>query len=174
MEIAHALAHWHEFYVLVGTAGATLVGLLFVAVSLGTGYLTEERAEATRTFFSPVVVHFAAVFFLSCVALVPGHTSAFFAAAIGATAAISLCVSGYAMAKIMGKYRTPYISDRFAYGLLPALGYCALVGAAAMAYAENDYALEALAGAMLLLLLVNIRNAWDLMLSMVRRHTGPG
>jgi hypothetical protein len=29
--------------------------------------------------------------------------------------------------------------------------------------------LEVLAGALLLLLLVNIRNAWDLMLSMVRR-----
>ena len=47
------LEHWHEFYVLVGTAGATLVALLFVAVSLGAGFLTDKQAAATRTFYQP-------------------------------------------------------------------------------------------------------------------------
>jgi hypothetical protein len=28
----HALESWHDFFVLVGTAGATLLALLFVAV----------------------------------------------------------------------------------------------------------------------------------------------
>ena len=32
---ADALKEWHDFYLLVGTAGATLLALLFVAVSLG-------------------------------------------------------------------------------------------------------------------------------------------
>ena len=68
-----ALKEWHDFYVLVGTAGATLLALLFVAVSLGAGYLTEERQSATRTFMSPVVVHFTSVFFLCAVALFPWH-----------------------------------------------------------------------------------------------------
>ena len=58
---ADALKEWHDFYLLVGTAGATLLALLFVAVSLGTGFLTEERQEATRTFMSPVVIHFTSV-----------------------------------------------------------------------------------------------------------------
>lgn len=75
MEIAHELEHWREFYLLVGTGCGTLVALLFVAVSLGTGFLTEERADATRTFFSPVVSHFAVVFFLSCIALIPAHSA---------------------------------------------------------------------------------------------------
>ena len=56
------LERWHDFFVLVGTAGATLVALLFVAVSLGVGFLTDGRAAATRAFFSPVVVHFTAIF----------------------------------------------------------------------------------------------------------------
>ena len=50
------LERWHDFFVLVGTAGATLVALLFVAVSLGAGFLTDGRAAATRAFFSSVVV----------------------------------------------------------------------------------------------------------------------
>jgi len=45
---------------------ATLLGLLFVAVSLGAGYLTEEHQLAIRTFYSPVVIHFTSVFLLVC------------------------------------------------------------------------------------------------------------
>jgi len=30
-----SLHEWHEFYILLGTAAATLLALLFVAVSLG-------------------------------------------------------------------------------------------------------------------------------------------
>ena len=61
MWAADALKEWHDFYLLVGTAGATLLALLFVAVSLGTGFLTEQRQEATRTFMSPVVIHFICI-----------------------------------------------------------------------------------------------------------------
>ena len=61
MWAAEALKQWHDFYLLVGTAGATLLGLLFVAVSLGIGFLTEERQGATRTFMSPVVIHFTSL-----------------------------------------------------------------------------------------------------------------
>jgi hypothetical protein len=39
MWATEALKDWHDFYVLVGTAAATLLGLLFIAVSLGAGYL---------------------------------------------------------------------------------------------------------------------------------------
>ncbi|MGE5162400.1 MAG: hypothetical protein ACM3Z4_04270 [Hyphomicrobiales bacterium] len=41
-----------------------------------------------------------------------------------------------------------------------------------MIYADRNYALEVLAGALLLLAIVNIRNAWDLTLTMVRHHAG--
>jgi hypothetical protein len=58
MWAVEALKEWHDFYILLGTAAATLLGLLFVAVSLGAGYLTEEHQYGTRTFMSPVVVYF--------------------------------------------------------------------------------------------------------------------
>jgi hypothetical protein len=35
---ADTLKGWHDFYLLVGTAWATLLGLLFVALSLGRGF----------------------------------------------------------------------------------------------------------------------------------------
>ena len=165
-----SLKEWHDFYVLVGTAGATLLALLFVAVSLGAGYLTEERQSGTRTFMSPVVVHFTSVFFLSAVALIPWHQARFFAALIGATALIGAIISTYITIQIVRTDMTNYIEDYLAYGLLPGLGYLALLAAAVSIYLEKDFGLTALAGALLLLAIVNIRNAWDLTLSMARRH----
>jgi hypothetical protein len=167
---ADALKEWHDFYLLVGTAGATLLALLFVAVSLGTGFLTEERQEATRTFMSPVVIHFTSVLFLSAVALFPSHQAKFFAALIGASALIGATVSTYITVQVVRTDMTNYMEDYFAYGIFPGLGYLALLAAAVLIYLERDFGLDALAGALLLLAIVNIRNAWDLTLTMVRRH----
>lgn len=167
----HALESWHDFFVLVGTAGATLLALLFVAISLGAGILGEGRAAATRAFFSPVVIHFSAVFFLSAVALVPGHRTIFFTVVIGACALSGLGVSLFATVQLMRHNWTHYKQDHLAYGLLPTISYFALLVAADLIWTENEFAVDVVAGALLLLLLVNVRNAWDLTLSMVRRQT---
>lgn len=167
-----ALHEWHEFYILLGTAGATLLALLFVAVSLGTGYLSDKHQQGTRTFMSPVVIHFTAVFFLSAVCLVPSHGPVFFAILIAGTAVIGVVVSIVISVWVVRTELTQYLSDYFAYGLLPVVAYLALLVASIMIYLGRDYALEVLAGGLLLLLIVNVRNAWDLTLSMVRRHAG--
>jgi hypothetical protein len=165
-----ALKEWHDFYLLVGTAGATLLALLFVAVSLGTGFLTEERRAPTRTFMSPVVIHFTSVFFLSAVALFPAHNAKFFAALIGATALIGASISTYITVQVVRTDMTNHMEDYLAYGILPVLGYLALLAAAVSIYLKQHFGLDALAGALLLLTIVNIRNAWDLTLTMVHRH----
>lgn len=170
MSAVETLKEWHDFYVLVGTAGATLLALLFVAVSLGAGFLTKERQSATQTFMSPVVVHFTSVFFLSAIALLPWHQAKFFAALIGVTALIGAILSTYITVQVVRTNMTNYVEDYLAYGLLPGIGYFALLAAAGLIYLEKDFGLDALAGALLLLAIVNIRNAWDLTLTMVRQH----
>ncbi len=170
MRPTDALKEWHDFYVLVGTAGATLLALLFVAASLGAGFLTDERREATRTFMSPVVIHFTSVFFLSAIALFPSHQAKFFAAMIGATALIGATLSTYITVQVVRTDMTNYVEDYLAYGILPGLGYLALLAAAASIYLDKEFGLDALAGALLLLAVVSIRNAWDLTLTMVRQR----
>jgi hypothetical protein len=165
-----ALKDWHDFYLLVGTAGATLLALLFVAVSLGAGYLTEERQSATRTFMSPVVVHFSSVFFVAAIALFPTHGAKLFATLVGATAVIGAGISSYITVQVVRTDLTNLMEDYFAYGVLPGFGYVALLAAAVSIYLQMDFGLNALAGALLLLTLVNIRNAWDLTLAMARRR----
>jgi len=169
MESLHA---WHEFYLLLGTAGATLLALLFVAVSLGSGFLSSKDQRGTRTFMSPVVIHFTSVFFVSAICLVPSHGPVFFAILIGATAVLGIAVSIVITVWVVRTEMTDYVPDYFAYGLLPVGGYLAMLAASVMIFRNQAYAPEVLASGLLLLAIVNIRNAWDLTLSMVRRHAG--
>jgi len=117
-----------------------------------------------------VVIHFTSVFFISAIALVPTHRTIVFAALIGATALIGTLVSAVVTVQLVRRNWTQYLEDYLAYGLLPAIGYLTLAAAAVMIFTETGYAFDVLAGGLLLLLIVNIRNVWDLMLSMVRRQ----
>jgi hypothetical protein len=164
------LAEWHDFFLLVGTAGATLVALLFVAASVGTGFLSAEGALGTRIFMTPVVIHFAAVFFISAVGLVPALDVKVFAGVIGAAAFVGLGVSAYVTYMVLKTSMTRDNFDRLAYGLLPAIAYAAVLAAAWLACTGKEWSIDVLSGALLLLAVVNIRNGWDLTLSMVRRH----
>jgi len=172
MDLTATLREWSDFYLLVGTAGATLVALLFVAVSIGVGFLTRARAAAVRTYMSPVVVHFAAVVFISAGAMAPAHPGLLVPVVIGAAALVGAGVGLYTTVRVAKDQADEIVFfDRFAFGALPALAYVAIFVAAAVN--RWVYAPELLAGGLLLLLLVNIRNAWDLMLTMARRHEAP-
>ncbi|HTR83785.1 MAG TPA: hypothetical protein VMI56_04870 [Reyranella sp.] len=164
------LKEWHDFYILLGTASATLLGLMFIAVSLGAGFLTEERQAGTRTFMTPVVVHYGSVFFLSALALFPSHQAAVLAVLVGAIALAGAGLSTWITIRVVRTSMTNYVEDYFAYGVLPGVAYLALLGAAASICLEKELGFDLLAGALLLLAIVNIRNAWDLTLSMVRQH----
>jgi hypothetical protein len=40
-----SLEHWHDFYTLTGSASATLVGLMFVAVSISDGAFSRQDSD---------------------------------------------------------------------------------------------------------------------------------
>ena len=171
MAPTQALERWHDFYVLVGTAAATLVALLFVAISLGAGYLSAERTAPTRAFFSPVVVHFTAILMAAALALAPEHTGAVVSVVIAAIAIVGFGISLFSTVQLLRNRWTNYVQDHLCYGALPAICYAALLIASWMILTNKDEALDVLAAALLFLLAVNIRNAWDLTLSMVHHQT---
>ncbi len=167
------LEHWHEFYLLLGTAAAALVALLFVAASIGVGYLSPGRAGGTRTFMSPVVVHYTNVLLISLLALIPTQTPQSLAATAGAVAVAGIAYSVFITGRVV-KNQSADLFDRLAYGLSPLAAYVLLLAASVLTYNGHDAAATTLASALVLLLVVNIRNAWDLMLTFVRMHSaGP-
>jgi hypothetical protein len=83
---------------------------------------------------------------------------------------IGAIISTYTTIQVVRTDMTNYLQDYLAYGLLPGVAYLVLLAAAVSIYLKKDFGLNALAGALLLLVIVNIRNAWDLTLTLVRRH----
>jgi hypothetical protein len=163
-----ALESWHDFYLLTGTAAATLVALLFVAASVGAGHLSRETAGRTRTYMSPVGVHFTAVFFASALALSRSPIETVARGVAGAAAAAGVIYSLVVLVRVLKE--TADLADRLAYGFAPALAYIGLLVGVALIWTHHAAAADVLAGALLLLLIVNIRNAWDLTISLVRLH----
>ena len=108
------------------------MALLFVVVSLGAGFLSNKRAAATRAFFSPVVVHFTAVFFVAAMGLMPRHSAQSLATLTGLTALVGIAVSGFIVVQLLRNKWTEYLIDHLAYGVLPGICYIGLLVAAAM------------------------------------------
>ena len=66
---AQAIEGWHDFYMMIGAAASTLVGLLFVSLSLNVDVITHEantdvRELAIQTFTSFLNVIMLAVVFI--------------------------------------------------------------------------------------------------------------
>ena len=68
---AVAAGTWQNFYLLVGTAAATLVGLMFVAVTFGASVVKPETADTARSFLDPTFAHFVHVLFTACLMVIP-------------------------------------------------------------------------------------------------------
>jgi hypothetical protein len=164
------LAEWHEFYALLGTAAAALVALLFVAVSIATDVLTPETESRrnTATFMSPVVFHYANILFLSLIAMIPTQTWESFGIVI---AVASIGSFGYSLLVMVRVHRNSIsdLSDRLGYGAVPMLCYATGLISSLLMLKERPAGLDLLAAAALALLVTNIRNAWDLMISLARR-----
>jgi hypothetical protein len=167
------LEGWREFYTVLGTAAAALVALLFVAASIGAGYLSAERRSPTRTFTSPILFHYTYVLFVSLIALVPVNTAASLAAIVGVSAAAALAYATVIMVRVLRSNVTD-IDDRFGYGASPLAAYAATLAGAVFIFAHSAVGPPLLAGAMILLLLVNIRNAWDLTVFFAQRRSSDG
>jgi hypothetical protein len=58
-----------------GTAGATLVGLLFVVVTLGTGLSTSRKLDIAHLSLTPALYSFAGVLLQSIVVLLPWQST---------------------------------------------------------------------------------------------------
>ena len=164
------LTEWHEFYALLGTAAAALVALLFVAVSIATDVLTPEPESRrnTATYMSPVVFHYANILFLSLIAMIPTQTWESFGIVIAVASISSFSYSLLVMVRVH-RNSISDLSDRLGYGAVPMLCYATGLISSWLMLKEQPAGLDLLAAAALALLVTNIRNAWDLMISLARR-----
>jgi hypothetical protein len=68
---SRAVAGWHDFYIMIGTAAATLVGLLFVSLSLNADVITDEANVGLRVLAAQTFANFLFVLLFAVVLLIP-------------------------------------------------------------------------------------------------------
>ncbi len=162
------LADWQVFAQIVGSAAAALTGLQFVAMALLADLPAGPAPGATDAFASPNIVHFVSILlFAASLAMPwPGLAPAALAWQLGGLAGcVYVAVTIYRMAT-QADYH-PVFEDWLFHALLPVASYAGLASAAFASRAHPRGALFGIAGAILLLLVTAIHNAWDNLIYLV-------
>jgi hypothetical protein len=171
----HALHDWRDFYILGGTAGATLVGLMFVFASIGASQLARRNTGAMRAFITPTVVHFGAVLLVCLVSIMPSLNDRSLGMTLGVGALIGGAYCSQILLLIIRSFAAGMAwEDRLFYALIPFGGYLLLLGSAALELDDRPADANVLAGiAIIVLLVAGLRNAWDMTVWMTTRDAIP-
>jgi hypothetical protein len=65
------LVKWQNFYVIVGSSGAALIGVQFVVIALIANMRVRTTAESINAFGTPNVVHFGGALVVSAIMCAP-------------------------------------------------------------------------------------------------------
>ena len=65
------MREWENYFVLTGTGAVTLIGLLFVVITLGAERVQPGDHRLLPTYLTPTLVHFGIVFLIALLALSP-------------------------------------------------------------------------------------------------------
>ena len=163
---------WQTFYQLTGSAAAELIGLLFIVSTLTRGHQHPDSQIGPKLFTTPTVFHLALVLVVSALALAPG-TENKSACLVMMLCALAGCGYAIGIAAGLHKLESPtHWSDFWCYGAAPAAVCIALAAAAGSAFGRVPRAAYAVWLALLVLLVVSIRNAWDLVTWLAPRRPG--
>jgi hypothetical protein len=173
---ADTLRGWSNFYFMTGGAAATLIGLLFVAVSLGAPLVSADTQAAITTFVTPILFYFLSVLGVAALMLVPTESHLLIAGPL-------LCVGVYGLGRMVVIVRGMKLLARTQaldhghwkwHAAIPGLSYTVIVATAAWLWVTSTAPLLGLALATVLLLLSGIWRSWDLVLWIAHQRGSPG
>jgi hypothetical protein len=159
------LRDWTNFFEITGAAGAQLIGLLFVVVTLGDGWSARQTEPAIRAFVTPTLVNFSGVLFEALVVLTPWSSDrpAAVLMALGGLAGLA-----YRIRATLLRSKTDIVELRglnwIAYNGVPLLANASLLAGGVGLYFDRAFAPFAIAGATALQLAAGIFGAWDVTL----------
>jgi hypothetical protein len=157
---------WDNFYVILGSAAAGLMGLTFVVIAL----LSDARranVAGTSGYITPTIVHFGTVLALSAFLSVPRQSMTSLSLGFGATGIATLIYTGVIVANMRRFARNykPVLEDWVWHAILPALVYGALFAMAFLLWRQPQQTMYGIAACLTLLLFIGIHNAWDVAVS---------
>jgi hypothetical protein len=172
-QLAETIGPWHEFYTLLGTASATMVGLLFVAATVGSSVFSVDRQAALRVFLTATVVNFSLILAACLIVQVPVREPVWFGAMILGCGLFGL---GHSFVALLSSIRDGLIKkvdleDRTWYIVMPIIGYLLVAASGVTLALQLDWGCLALPLSLGVVLVVGLHNAWDITVwSMIRRQ----
>jgi hypothetical protein len=164
-----AMKEWENYFALTGTGAVTLVGLLFVVITLGAERVKRGDEWLLQTFLTPTLVHFGVVFLIALLTLgwPEGDSLILPFGLIGiAGLAYSLSIAAQA-ARSNGLF-----SDAFLFhGGIPIVCYVGIITAAWLGVNSTRQTYLALRAVSALLLITGMRNAWAAAVDITRRNS---
>jgi hypothetical protein len=157
------LTAWTSFYVMTGSSAAALTGLMFVVITLVTRTESQTAQDGIATFSTPTVLYFGIVLLVSAILCAPWHSLTYIVVLIGL---LGLWGVVYSLRLILRarwgqNAYVPDLEDWMWYTILPFVAYVfILVGAITIAL-HPALGLFILAAAVIFLIFIGIRNAWD-------------
>jgi hypothetical protein len=147
------LEHYWE---LTGTAAITLLGLLFVVITLGAERRKRGDEGLLPVFLTPTIVHFGVVFLMALVGLSPERDSL-----VPPFGLVGLAGLVYCLAILRNAIRADVGTDALVYhGVVPTLCYAGIIVAALPGLLSVQQAILVLRVDSAILLFVGMRNAW--------------
>jgi hypothetical protein len=169
------LTEWESFYLLVGSAAAALIGLLFIVATLTAGIDRSSIERGTQFYMTPIVFHLGVILVLSSIALAPLLTPTAFGVLCGLAALAGIARSAQVFRGIRNTPADPPTdwSDKWYYGAGPMLAYVALAPISVAFIMRRQWAEAGVAAVAVVLLLLGIRNAWDLVTYLAPKQATP-
>lgn len=158
------LGPWSNFYVMTGSAAASLTGLMFVVITLVTGTeRLQKNPDGISAFSTPTVAHFGSALLVSAMLSAPWRLLVHPAVLLGliGLGGVVYVLRVAFLANRLTSY-DPDVEDLTWYTLVPFVSYGAILGGAIALPAAPVNALFALAAGIVLLIFLGIRNAWDI------------
>ena len=165
---------WRIFYQATAESAATLTGLVFVVATLTSGRDVPRASSGQKLFTTPTIFHLVSVLVISALALTPGQEGDCPIALMTLWAACGLVHTTRLALRIRAIPDPSHWSDLGWYGVAPTLTFAALAVASALAWMHVNHAVYGVALCLLVLLIVAIRNAWDLVTWLAVRRGDPG
>ena len=155
---------WDNYYLLLGGASGSLIGLLFIVATLSAGRDPEQMHRGSAVYTTPTVYNLAVVLVLSAMAMAPGIGAITAGLVLGGCGLVGLWYCGWIGLRInhLEVGEPPHWTDFWFYSAAPFAVYLGLTTSAALVWLDGPLAPGWIAAMLMLMLLSAIRNAWDL------------
>lgn len=156
------LAAWANYYVIIGAAAASLIGIQFVVITVVASMRRSPTADTINAFSTPTIVHLASALLISAIMAAPwpSHYDPNIPLMLSGLGGLLYCAIIIGRVRRQNDYK-PVWEDWCWYTILPSTAYATLALTLVWQRLMDRPTLFITSAATLGLLLISIHNAWD-------------